>query len=174
MKTFVHISLGTYTLNIVININGATFRNTQNQDPMQQEEKIRQMMSEMCKHFFENMANNIPSQDIPHSLERYLQSRLEVEVKAATEGSLRITVECRTLEILERLWEDYSSGHLNAVAENCLLTDDIKRRYNVLSVNLKTTILEEDYLACKRSLLARELIIKNCFIISLSIYQRIK
>ena len=148
-------------LPIVININGATFRNTQSENPMQQEERIRQIMSEMCKHFLENMANDIPSQDIPHYLQRYLQSRLELEVKAATEGSLRITVECRTLEILERLWEDYSSGHLNAVAENYLLTDDIKRRYNVLSVNLKTTILEEDYLACKSSLIARELTVKT-------------
>ena len=60
---------------------------------------------------------------------------------------------CHNLVMLERLWHDFCSGHLNAVAGNCLLTDDIKRRFHVESVNLQTTILEEDYLACKKFLL---------------------
>ena len=76
----------------------------------------------------------------------------QLKVKGAVEGSLRITVECPTLEILEGLWEDYCSGHLNAVAEEYLLTDDIKRRFHVESVKLKTRILEEDYLVCKHFL----------------------
>ena len=38
---------------------------------------------------------------------------------------------------------------LNAVAEERLLTDDIKKRFDVESVKLETTILEKDYLACK-------------------------
>ena len=58
------------------------------------------------------------------------------------------------LEGLERLWEDYRSGRLNAIAEKYLVTDEIKRRFHVESINLATTIQEEDYLACKEFLLS--------------------
>lgn len=71
------------------------------------------------------------------------------------DNSLRITVECHDLESLERLWSDYCSGHLNSIAEKCLLTDDIKRRFHVESVNLETIVLEDDYLACKEYLLKK-------------------
>ena len=67
--------------------------------------------------------------------------------------SLNITVKCQTLEGLEKLWQDYSSGHLNSVAEELLVTDDIKKKLGVESIKLKTVITEESYLACKRYLL---------------------
>lgn len=63
-----------------------------------------------------------------------------------------IAVTCNNLEGLERLWEDYRSGHLNAIAEEYLVTDDIKERFHVESVNLVATIQEEDYVACKEFL----------------------
>ena len=152
--TLILLRLG--MLPMVVKLDNATFRNTGSEDHVEQENKKRQVMSEICQNFFESMAKEIPSEHIPHCLLCYLQSNLEVKVKEATEGSLRITVQCYTLEILERLWEDYTSGHLNAVAEECLLTDDIKRRFDVVSVKLKTIIFEEDYLACKSSLISRE------------------
>lgn len=68
------------------------------------------------------------------------------------EGKMRIAVECRNLKSLESLWQDYRSGHLNTVAEKYLLTDDIKERFGVESIDLETTILEGDYLACKQYL----------------------
>ena len=82
---------------------------------------------------------------------------------------IRVAVECENPEILEQLWQDYRSGHLNVVAEKCLVTDDIKRRFHLKSVKFKTTILEEDYLACKDFLLnntgeARNIVRKICFI----------
>ena len=69
-----------------------------------------------------------------------------------SDDSLRIEVKCLTLESLERLWQDYRSGQLNHMAENLLVTEDIKRKFNVESIKLKTTISEEDYLACKEYL----------------------
>ena len=69
-----------------------------------------------------------------------------------SEDGLRIAVKCQTLENLEHLWQGYRSGYLNRVAEELLVTDDIKRRFNVESVKLKTTISEADYLACKEYL----------------------
>ena len=70
-----------------------------------------------------------------------------------SDNSLRVAVECENSEILEQLWRDYRSGYLNVVAEKCLLTDDIKRRFHLTSVKFKTTILEDDYLVCKDFLL---------------------
>ncbi len=134
---------------MVIKIDSVIFQKAKSKDPLQQEEAKRQIMSEMTKCFIETRAADIPSKDYCLCLNYYLAGVLDLTVIEAAKGSLRILVECRTMEILERLWKDYSSGHLNAVAEERLLTDDIKKRFEVESVKLETTILEEDYLACK-------------------------
>ena len=68
-------------------------------------------------------------------------------------GSIKITVKCRTLEILEHLWDDYRSGRLNAEAEKCFITENFKEELGMKTIELATTILEEDYLACKLSLM---------------------
>ena len=116
---------------------------------MEQEEAKRLIMIEMTKCFVETHAAHTPPENYLLCLNYYLKGIMDLIVRDASEGSLQITVECSTLKILENLWEDYRSGHLNAVAEECLLTDDIKRRFDVESVKLETTILKEDYLACK-------------------------
>ena len=63
-------------------------------------------------------------------------------------------VKCHTLEILQCLWKEYCSiGHLNAVSEKYFMTNDIQDRFDVNSITLETTILKEEYLACKLSLM---------------------
>lgn len=52
----------------------------------------------------------------------YLKVRIGVGVESYNVGSLLITVTCSSLQILESLWEDYSSGHLKKVAEETLVT----------------------------------------------------
>ncbi|XP_020622245.1 uncharacterized protein LOC110059861 [Orbicella faveolata] len=136
-------------LTMVMKMNRVAFQKAKSRDPVQQEEAKRLIMKEMTKCFLETHASQVPADNYPLCLDYYLKGVLDLIVKDATEGSLLITVECRTLEILERLWEDYCSGNLNAEAEERLLTDDIKKRFNVESIKLETTILEEDYLACK-------------------------
>ena len=85
--------------------------------------------------------------------------------KEGNEDSLRLAVKCNNLEGLERLWEDYHSGRLNEIAEKYLVTDEIKRRFHVESVNLATTIQEEDYLACKEFLSSKPSKLKMIFAI---------
>lgn len=70
-------------------------------------------------------------------------------------GCLEVTVECVNLEGLERLWNDYQSGYLNDLAERCLVTDKLKKKLNVETVQLKTSIAEESYMCCKKALLEK-------------------
>ena len=74
-------------------------------------------------------------------------------------------MKCNNLEGLERLWEDYRSGRLNEIAEKYLVTDEIKRRFHVESVNLSTIIQKEDYLACKAFLSSKPSKLKRIFAI---------
>lgn len=65
-------------------------------------------------------------------------------------GSLIITVECSSLQILDELWEDYCTGHLNDMAQEFLVTDDILNEFGLLEVKLGISILEEEYKACRQ------------------------
>ena len=82
----------------------------------------------------------------------YLVGNLQLLLERVGNGSIKITVKCRTLEILEGLWDDYRSGHLNEVVEEFLITEKVKDELNMETITLTTTILEDDYLACKLSL----------------------
>ena len=68
-------------------------------------------------------------------------------------GSLIITVECRSLEILDGLWSDYCTGFLNKMVQKFLVTDEVLKELGITEVKLTTTILEEEYRACRESLL---------------------
>ena len=68
-------------------------------------------------------------------------------------GSIVIILECPTLESLEHLWSDYRSGHLDKVAERYLVTDKIKKKLNLETICIETTIDEENYLNCKKALM---------------------
>ena len=70
-------------------------------------------------------------------------------------GCLEISLQCPSLESLERLWSDYQSGHLNDVAERYLVTDDIKKKLNLKNVRLTTTIEDENYRICKKILMEK-------------------
>jgi len=72
----------------------------------------------------------------------YLTNSIHIHVTGKQAGSLILSVHCRTLEILEQLWQDYSTGHLDEVLEECFLTDET-------TISLETTISEKEYLRCK-------------------------
>ena len=78
----------------------------------------------------------------------YMQ-KMRVIITGVRVGSLLITVKCDSLEILEELWQDYSSGHLGEVVQRCFVTEEILMELNLTELKLKTTILEKEYEACK-------------------------
>lgn len=70
-------------------------------------------------------------------------------------GSLIITFNCQSLKSLEHLWSDYVSGHLDKMAEQYLVTNEMKERLNMETIGLTTTIGKENYLQCRRVLMER-------------------
>ena len=76
---------------------------------------------------------------------KYLKEKLNVFVRYLDVGSLLITVECSSLEILEGLWNDYTSGHLTQVAQETLITAEVLEKLELAEVRLKTVIAEEEY-----------------------------
>jgi len=129
----------------------AISRNSGNQDLRGEREKVNRYM--------EKIIDNVKSQrmfDLSTTIGirhfcTYLVGELHLMDVNFERSSIKVIVKCSTLEILEDLWRDYCSGHLNEVAEECLITEQVKEELGMETIKLKTTILEEDYVACKFS-----------------------
>ena len=92
----------------------------------------------------------------PEEFNKFMQYMKEVRkviVVDVQNGSLILILECSSLQILEELWEDYCTGHLNEVAQKFLVTDEILKEFGLAEVKLTTTINEEEYKACRELLL---------------------
>ena len=73
--------------------------------------------------------------------------------KRADVGSLIIILNYQTIDSLQHLWSDYLSCHLDKAAERYLVTNEMKKRLNLETINLKITIKEENYLNCRKILM---------------------
>ena len=83
----------------------------------------------------------------------YMEKVRKVLIVDTQSGSLIITVECSSLEILDGLWQDYCTGYLNEMAQRFLVTEDILKKFDLTDVILTITILEEEYRACREHFL---------------------
>ena len=84
---------------------------------------------------------------------QYLRDFRNVLIVDAQQGSLVITLKCRSLQILEELWDDYCTGHLNEMAQKYLVTEELLEEFGLTAVKLRTAILEEEYTACRQHFL---------------------
>ena len=84
-----------------------------------------------------------------NSFLNYLKTVREVLIVGAKTGSLIITAECSSLAILDELWKAYCIGYLNEMAQ-FLVTLDVLTRFGLTEVKLITTIVEEEYEACRQ------------------------
>ena len=94
--------------------------------------------SELGRHFD-------PSTAEQNGFAIYLEDDCQARVDEAHCGSLILTVKCSSLEILERLWQDYSSGHLGKVAQEFLVTETVLEDLGLVELKLKISIPEKDY-----------------------------
>ena len=88
-------------------------------------------------------------------VEEYLKS-LGVDLHDFRQGSLIITVSCSSLEVLEALWKDYRTRHLNKVIQDTLVTAEVLEKLDLNKVELRTIISEEDYTSYKHFLNYRQ------------------
>ena len=83
----------------------------------------------------------------------YMEKVRKVLVLDVKIGSLIFKLECRSVKILDDLWQDYSTGHLNKVAQSYLVTNDILKEFGLSSFKLASKIKEEDYKTCRQCLI---------------------
>ena len=90
----------------------------------------------------------------------YLREILKLRIVDTKPESLMITVECESVEILDKLWDDYCTGHLNEMAQEFLVTKEILKELALTEVKLTATVLEE-YKACVNDFLQQSGEFKN-------------
>ena len=100
----------------------------------------------------QNFWDNVYSSKRLNRLKKYLKKKFGADVQGDRRGSLIITVSCSSLEVLEELWKEYRTGHLNEVIQATLVTAEVLEKLNLKEVKLRTIISEEDYLSYKEFL----------------------
>ena len=83
----------------------------------------------------------------------YMEKVRKVLVLDVKIGSLIFNLECRSVKILDDLWQDYSTGRLNEVAQSYLVTNDLLEEFCLSSFKLASNIREEDYRTCRQRLI---------------------
>ena len=83
----------------------------------------------------------------------YLEVTYNVSCRTFNLSSLIISLDCKTLKGLDKLWNDHLSGHLSKVAKKHLVDDEMIKNLNLGTINVKTTIDEENYLNCRKVLM---------------------
>ena len=119
----------------------------------EQSKEFHTILSEQVKTFLEVRDHSTDKLKEVGALIKFITDHYRLLVKYAGVGSLVIVLNCQRIESLELLWNDSLSGHLDKVAERYLVTSEMKQRLNLETVNLKTTIKEENYLNCRKVLI---------------------
>ena len=117
----------------------------------QQTKLVEYLKQEIDTYQKSKIYSSMPKESIIDHLTKYLDNAFSTKAMLVTFGSLVITLQCPTLESLEKLWNSYCSGYLNDVVERLLVTDDLRRKLGLDNVRLYTTIEEENYLICKKA-----------------------
>ena len=110
----------------------------------------QQVLSSIATKYLNNL-NPSTREDFNDFL-LYMKEIRKVILVDCYPGSLIITVECGSLKILEELWQDYCTGNLGRVVQECLVTEDILKELGLSKIKLITTIDERDYKDCQKYL----------------------
>ena len=119
----------------------------------EQQKRVYKALAEFIQNFEECRDHSSDNRNELVAFIKLLESGYQASLVSVGVGSLEVTVDCQTLKGLEHLWNDYLSGHLNSMAEQYLVTDDMKQKLGLEAISLKTTIEEENYLICRKALL---------------------
>ena len=110
-------------------------------------ESTQEVLNMIATKYFQILDPSTPEE--LNGFIEYMKKVREVIIVDVKTGSLIITVECSSLQILDELWIDYKTGHLNEMAQKYLVTEDVLKAFGLTELKLKTTIVEEEYRACR-------------------------
>ena len=105
------------------------------------------VMNFIARKYFQTVDTTKPEE--LNGFLQYLTDVRKVLVLDAQSGSLILTALCRSLEILDVLWNDYCTGYLNGMAQKYLVTEDVLKEFDLTELKLTTTIQEEEYIAAR-------------------------
>ena len=108
--------------------------------------QANRVMSFIAMNYLETMR---PKSSEDHNKFMDYMRKMRVIITGVSVGSLVITVKCESLQILEKLWFEYSSGRLGEMVQNCFVTEKILKEFNLTELKLKTTMDIEEYKARK-------------------------
>ena len=120
------------------------------------EDVVDGMLRQQLKMYLEyNKTNKLSTASGLSDFVKHLENAYNLTLTSVGVGSLVIKGQCPDLQSLESLWNDYCSGVLNEAAERFLVTDDMKKEINLVTLRLKTFIEEESYFTCKKALMEK-------------------
>ena len=108
----------------------------------------QEVMNFIARKYFQTVDTTKPEER--NEFLRFLTDVRKVLVLDAQSGSLILTALCRSLEILDALWYDYCTGHLNDMAQKYLVTKDVLKEFDLTELKLITTIQREEYMAARK------------------------
>lgn len=114
----------------------------------------QEIMNDIAKRYLQT--ENPSNREELDKFVAYMEKVRQVIVVDVSTGSLIFTLGCGSVQILDELWEDYSTGHLNEVAQLYLVTNDILKEFGLSSLKLTSSIKEEDYTVCRQRLVTSE------------------
>ena len=106
------------------------------------------VMNFIARKYFETVDTTKPEE--LNGFLRFLTDVRKVLVLDAQSGSLILTALCSSLEILDALWYDYCTGHLNDMAQKYLVTKDVLKEFGLTELKLTTTIQGGEYMAARK------------------------
>ena len=122
---------------------GGSVSHSETEDPQALKERV------LCAIAMNYLKNTPPQSIEGHNKFEEHMTKMRAIITGVSMGSLVITVKCESLQILEKLWSEYSSGRLGEMVQNCFVTEKILREFNLNELKLKTTMDIEEYKARK-------------------------
>ena len=117
-------------------------------------EAMEKILTQVVETYME--CNKLSQGNLKEDLKSFtdhIENVYRVNLVTVGKGSVIIILDCPTLDSLEHLWNDYLAGHLDNLAKRYLVTNEMKKKFDLETVSPKTTILKEDYLNCKEALM---------------------
>ena len=122
---------------------GGSVSHSETEDPQALKERV------LCAIALNYLKNTPPQSIEGHNKFEEHMTKMRAIITGVSMGSLVITVKCESLQILEKLWTEYSSGRLGEMVQNCFVTEKILKEHNLTELKLKTTMDIEEYKARK-------------------------